>query len=61
MKTIISISAIIISLSYAFHVFIEYRELNLTASENVVKCYIDDVPRETCIHYMLKYGILNED
>lgn len=61
MKTILSISALILSLSYAIHVFIEFRELNLSVSENILKCYTENVPRETCIHYMLKYGIFNKD
>lgn len=63
MKNLLGIAAIIISISYAFHVFIEMRELNLNATRTVILCAesYDGKGYDICKEHSLKYGIFNID
>ena len=62
-KMVIATAALIFSLSYAFHVFIEVRTLNLRATQTVILCAdnYNDQGYNICKEHSLKYGIFNID
>jgi hypothetical protein len=63
MNKTISVSVLIISLSYAFSVYIDMNRLNLEATQTVIHCenHFEGEAYKTCEKFSLKYGILNEE
>lgn len=61
---VISFSALVFSLSFALHVMVEVKSLDLKVSQTVIDCANSDFDAAgyaVCKRHVLKYGVFNED